>query len=57
MKEMLGYQKDEVASASRMPPRTIECYVLKVLTFGEVKASTIGTLIITVVPCTHNGIF
>ena len=36
MKEMLGYQVDEVAAALRMPPRTIERYVLKV------KANTIG---------------
>ena len=42
MKEMLGYQVDEVAAALRMPPRTFECYVLKVLNFGEVKANTIG---------------
>ena len=45
MKEMLGYQVDEVAAALRMPPRTIERYVLKVLNFGEVKANTIGRLI------------
>ena len=42
MKEMLGYQVDEVAAALRMPPRTIERYVLKALNFGEVKANTIG---------------
>ena len=42
MKEMLGYQVDEVAASLRMPPRTIERYVLKVLNFGEVKANTIG---------------
>ena len=42
MKEMLGYQVDEVAAALRMPPRTIERYVLKVLNFGEVKANTIA---------------
>ena len=42
MKEMLEYQVDEVAAALRMPPRTIERYVLKVLNFGEVKANTIG---------------
>ena len=42
MKEMLGYQVDEVAAALRMPPRTIQRYVLKVLNFGEVKANTIG---------------
>ena len=41
MKEMLGYQVDEVAAALRMPPRTIERYVLKVLNFEEVKANTI----------------
>ena len=42
MKEMLEYQVDEVAAALRMPPRTIERYVSKILNFGEVKASTIG---------------
>ena len=42
MKVMLGYQVDEVAAALRMPLRTIERYVLKVLNFGEVKANTIG---------------
>ena len=42
MKEMLGYQVDEVTAALRMPPRTIERYALKVLNFGEVKANTIG---------------
>ena len=42
MKEMLGYQVNEVAAALRMPPRTIKRYVLKVLNFGEVKANTIG---------------
>ena len=41
MKEMLGYQVDEVAAALRMPPRTIERYVSKVLNSGEVKANTI----------------
>ena len=39
---MLGYQVDEVAAALRMPPRTIDRYVSKVLNFGEVKANTIG---------------
>ena len=33
MKEMLAYQVDEVAAALRMPPRTIEHYVSKVLKF------------------------
>ena len=42
MKEILGYQVDEVAAALRMSPRTIERYVSKVLNFGEVKANTIG---------------
>ena len=42
MKEMLGYQLDEVAAALRMPPRTIKGYVSKVLNFREVKANTIG---------------
>ena len=41
MKEMLRYQVDEVAAALRMPTRTIEHYVSKVLNFGEVKANTI----------------
>ena len=42
MKEVLEYQVDEVAAALRMPPRTIERYVSKVLNFREVKANTIG---------------
>ena len=42
MKEILGYQVDEVAAALRMSPRTIKRYVSKVLNFGEVKANTIG---------------
>ena len=42
MKEMLGYQVDEVAAALRMQTRTIERYVSKVLNFGKVKANTIG---------------
>ena len=42
MKEILGYQVDEVAAALRMSPRTIERYVSRVLNFGEVKANTIG---------------
>ena len=42
MKEILGYQVDEVAAALRMSPRTIERYVSKVLNFGEVKANVIG---------------
>ena len=42
MKEMLGYPVDEVAAALRMPPRTIERYVAKVLNFGQVRANTIG---------------
>ena len=42
MKEILGYQLDEVAAALRMSPRTIERNVSKVLNVGEVKASTIG---------------
>ena len=41
MKEMLGYQVDEVAPALRMPRRTIKRYVSKVLNFGEVKANTL----------------
>ena len=39
---MLGYQVDEVAAALRVPPRTVERYVSKVLHFREVKANTIG---------------
>ena len=35
---------DEVATALRMSPRTIERYVSKVLNFGDVKANTIGRL-------------
>ena len=42
MKKMLEYQVDEVAAALRMPPRTIERYVSKVLNFGEVKGNTTG---------------
>ena len=53
MKEMLGYQVDEVAAALRMPPRTIERYVLKVLNFGEVKANTIGRPINSVAMYLH----
>ena len=33
MKEMLGYQVDEVAATLRMPPRTIERYILKSFKF------------------------
>ena len=39
---MLGYQVDEMAAALRMPPRTIKCYVSKVLHLREMKANTIG---------------
>ena len=42
MKEIKGYQVDEVAAALRMPPRTFKRYVSKVLNFGEAKANTIG---------------
>jgi len=42
MKEILGYQVDEVAAALRKSPRTIERYVSRVLNFEEVKANTIG---------------
>ena len=42
MKKMSEYQVDEVAATLRMPSRTIERYVSKVLNFGEVKANTIG---------------
>ena len=42
MKEMLGFQVDEVAAALWMSPRTIERYVSKVLNFGDVKAGIIG---------------
>ena len=41
MKEILGFQVDEVAAALWMPPRTIECYVSKVLNSGDVKAGII----------------
>ena len=42
MKEMLGFQVDEVAAALWMSPRTIERYVSKVLNSGDVKAGIIG---------------
>ena len=42
MKEILGFQVDEVAAALWMSPRTIECYVSKVLNSGDVKAGIIG---------------
>ena len=38
MKEILGFQVDEVAAALWMSPRTIERYVSKVLNSGDVKA-------------------
>ena len=53
MKEILGYQVDEVAAALRMSPRTIERYVSKVLNFGEVKANTIGRAINSVAMHPH----
>ena len=42
MKEILGYEVDEVAAVFRMSPRIIERYVSRVLNFGEVKPNTIG---------------
>ena len=42
MKEMLGFQVDEVAAALWMSPRTIERYVSNVLNSGDVKAGIIG---------------
>ena len=42
MKEILGYEVDEVAAVLQMCPRTIERYVSKVLNYGTVKANTIG---------------
>ena len=42
MKEMLGFQVDEVAAALWMSLRTIERYVSKVLNSGDVKAGIIG---------------
>ena len=42
MKEILGFEVDEVAAALWMLPRTIERYVSKVLNFGDVKAPIIG---------------
>ena len=42
MKEILGFQVDEVAVALWMSPRTIERYVSKVLNSGDVKAGNIG---------------
>jgi len=41
MKEILGFQVDEVAAALWMSPRTIERYVSKVLNSGDVKAGII----------------
>ena len=42
MKEILGFQVDEVAAALWMSPRTIERYVSKVFNSGDVKAGIIG---------------
>ena len=42
MKELLGYQVDEVAAALRMPTRLIECLCPKSLNFWEVKANING---------------
>jgi len=42
MKEILGFQVDEVAAALRMSPGTIERYVSRVLNFGKMKANIIG---------------
>ena len=42
MKEILGFQVDEVAAALWMSLRTIEHYVSKVLNFGDVKVGIIG---------------
>lgn len=42
MKEILGFEVDEVAAVLQMCPRTIERYVSKVLNSGEVKANRIG---------------
>ena len=42
MKEISGFQVDEVAAALWMSPRTIESYVSKVLNYGDVKAGIIG---------------
>ena len=42
MKEILGYEVDEVAAVLQMCPRTIERYVSKVLNYGTVKANAIG---------------
>ena len=39
MKEILGYEVDEVAAVLQMCPRTIERYVSKVLNYGTVKAN------------------
>ena len=49
MKEILGFQVDEVAAALWMSPRTIERYVSKVLNSEDVKAGIIGR--------PENGIF
>ena len=42
MKEILGFKVDEVASALCMSPRTVERYVAKFQTLGDVKTETIG---------------
>ena len=42
MKEILGFQVDEVIAALWMSPRTIERYISKVFNSGDVKVGYIG---------------
>ena len=42
MKEILGFQVDEVSAALWMSSRTIERYISKVLNSGDVKVENIG---------------
>ena len=42
MKEILGFQADEVVAALWMSSRTIERYISKVLNSGDVKVENIG---------------
>ena len=42
MKEILGFQADEVVAALWMSLRTIESYISKVLNSGDVKEENIG---------------
>ena len=53
MKEILGYQVDEVAAVLRMSSRTIEQFASKVSNFWEVKTNTIGRPISSVAMHPH----